>query len=126
MVSEFYMAAENGSGNKNAKGGFPAVATQPERRPRQNLDALLQLMSSADWFQFYDERRMVGKLTKTTASVLHGYHNRPYAEVTAFASPMSQSQSKAAPRPPDATAGVPSTAQPERFSIYDHLQELGS
>jgi hypothetical protein len=132
LVSEFYMAAaENGSGNKNATSGFPTVATQPERATAaaKTINALLRLpyVVGADWFQYYDEPPKGREDGEDYNFGLVDIHNRPYAEVTAtFASAdVSKLKSKAAPRRPNATAGVP-PAPREPLSDFRFMTALKS
>ena len=62
LISEYYMcAAENRSGNKNDRSGFPVVATQKERAAKfgqvtRTLRSTPYVIG-AHWFQYYDEPR---------------------------------------------------------------------
>jgi hypothetical protein len=115
LVSEFYMAAdENGSGNRNAVGGFPTVDNQKNRGEAlsNTLRALARLsyVIGADWFQYYDEPPHGRKLDGEDYNFgLVDIHNRPYADVTAaFASVNLHSLKSSAPPPRiDASSGVP-------------------
>jgi len=124
-------AAENGSGNKNATSGFPTVTTQPERATAaaKTLNVLLRVpyVVGADWFQYYDEPPKGREDGEDYNFGLVDIHNRAYAEVTAaFASAnVSKLKSKAAPRRPDATAGVP-PAPPEPLSDFRFMTALKS
>lgn len=115
LASEFYMAAEeNRSGNKNAVGGFPSVATQKERGKAlsNTLRALgrLPYVVGADWFQYYDEPPHGRKLDGEDYNFgLVDIHDQPYAEVaqTFAAFKPAELRSAATSRRTDATAGVP-------------------
>jgi hypothetical protein len=115
IISEFYMAAkENGSGNNNRSGIFPAVETQRERGEAlaTTLRELLRLpyVVGADWFQYYDEPPSGRPKDGEDYNFgLIDIHNHPYSDVTAaFASADIQSQKSQKPnRQPDATTGVP-------------------
>jgi hypothetical protein len=115
LVSEFYMAAEeNRSGNKNAVGGFPAVATQKARSEAlaNTLRDLgrLPYVVGADWFQYYDEPPHGRKLDGEDYNFgLVDIHDEPYGEVaeTFAAFEPSELRSRAAEPRPDARGGVP-------------------
>ncbi|HEX3598703.1 MAG TPA: hypothetical protein VHU84_01100 [Lacipirellulaceae bacterium] len=114
LISEFYMAAaENGTGNKNERGVFPAVATQVERGHALTNTlcsvATLSYVVGADWFQYYDEPPQ-GRVDGEDYNFgLVDIRDRPYAEVTQAFATMNAAMLKSAPsKPPaNAKAGVP-------------------
>ena len=133
VVSEFYMAAEqNRSGNPNASGGFPKVATQAERaRALSNtLQSLLRLpyVVGADWFQYYDEPPHGRKLDGEDYNFgLVDIHDRPYEEVTAaFSSTkLAELKSQNPVQPVSAVSGVP-PAPAEPFANFESMLALRS
>jgi hypothetical protein len=130
-VTEFYMAAkENRSGNKNAVGGFPIVATQRERAQAlsNTLRSLARLpyVLGADWFQYYDEPPQGRKLDGEDYNFgLVDIHDQPYAEVTAAFDALDLTAIKSAtgPRQPDATHGVP-PAPADPFREFQSMRAL--
>jgi hypothetical protein len=130
-VTEFYMAAkENRSGNKNAVGGFPIVATQLERAQAlsNTLRSLARLpyVVGADWFQYYDEPPQGRKLDGEDYNFgLVDIHDRPYAEVTtAFDGlDLTAIKSAAGPRQSIASHGVP-PAPVDPFREFQSMRAL--
>jgi hypothetical protein len=125
-------ANENGSGNKNRSGGFPAVETQRARAVAlaNTLRELARLpyVIGADWFQYYDEPPSGRKKDGEDYNFgLVDIHDRPYSEVTAaFASADIQKQKlQKQIRQPDATSGVP-PAPPDPLDNFRPMTALKS
>jgi hypothetical protein len=133
IASEFYMAAEeNRSGNKNAVGGFPAVATQLERGEAlaNTLRELAQrpYVVGADWFQYYDEPPHGRKLDGEDYNFgLVDIHDEPYAEVAAAFAKFNPSKlrSDALMQRADATHGIP-PAPEEPLADFGFMSALKS
>lgn len=131
LVSEFYMAAEeNRSGNKNAVGGFPTVATQRERAAAlsNTLRSLgrLPYVVGADWFQYYDEPPHGRTLDGEDYNFgLVDIHNQPYEEVTAAFSKfdLSKRRSEADAHRVSAADGVP-PAPTDPFGAFKYMRAL--
>jgi hypothetical protein len=131
IISEFYMAAaQNGTGNKNSVGGFPAVTTQRQRRDALtntlgNL-ARLPYVVGADWFQYYDEPPHGREDDGEDCNFgLVDIHDHPYDDVaSAFAAAKpSLIKATAFPKIRDATAGVPPAAA-DPFADFRRLMAI--
>jgi hypothetical protein len=114
LIGEFYMAAsENRSGNKNSRGIYPVVKTQPQRA-EGFLTTLRDLLSvpyvvGVDWFQYYDEPTH-GRFDGENFNFgLVDIHNRPYERLVKASGTLdlvALKQEAGHPRT-DATQGVP-------------------
>ena len=86
MVTEYYLcSAENRSGNKNDRSGFPVAKTLKERAigSRNTLVSLLKTpeVVGAHWFQYYDEPQNGRGDGENYNFGLVDIHNEPYSEL---------------------------------------------